>query len=362
MKPSDYHSVKSFFGKTRIVLVLLGIIPYLLVVYLFVYEKMALSDMVVLFSAIALFSILTGFYLMRTFADQLVLLAREMSKLEEIDDGGLMQIKTDQELQDISEHFTTVVKRLKEANRSLKEQSTQLLVYAKDLSLSYEKIKKEEVLRQRLSRYLEDNLVEKLINSEDSVLIDKQRKEVTVLFADIRSFTSLAEKMPAEDVVAMLNQFFEIMVDIVFHHNGVLDKLVGDQVMAVFGLIEAKTQAPLDAIHAALAMQTATKELMARRSEKKQETFEIGIGINTGNAIIGNVGSKNRMDHTVIGDCVNVAARFEEMAKGGEIIIGEETYQRTRGHVEVVKKGKTRLKHKTEPVCTYLVMGQARRE
>jgi adenylate cyclase len=112
----------------------------------------------------------------------------------------------------------------------------------------------------------------------------------------------------------------------------------------------------VDAIHAALQMQAATKELMTRRAEQKQETFEIGIGINTGNAIIGNVGSQNRMDYTVIGDCVNVAARFEEMAKGGQIIIGEQTYQQTHGHFRVEVKGVARLKHKTEPIAFYEVM------
>jgi len=358
MKPSEYRSVKSFVGKTRIVLVLLGIIPFLLVVYLFTYEKIELSDMIVLFAALALFSILAGFYMIRSSSDQLVRLVRETSKLDTAEDDDLLQVKSDQELQDIYRHFNTVVKKLKDANKNVKEQSIQLLVYARDLALSYEKIKKEEDLRNRLSRYVEKSLVEKLINSESSVLIANERREVTILFADIRSFTSLAEKLPAEDVVAMLNEFFEIMVDIVFRNNGVLDKYVGDQLMAVFGVIAAESSAPADAVAAAIEMQEAMTELMQRRARQNQAVFKIGIGINSGSAIVGNVGSRNRMDYTVIGDCVNVAARLEEMAKGGEILAGEETCRSVKDRFRFSQKGAARLKNKAEPVGFYQVTGR----
>ena len=358
MKPSEYRSVKSFVGKTRVVLVLLGIIPFLLVVYLFTDQKIELSDVIVLFAALALFSILAGFYMMRSSADQLVRLARETSKLDAADDDELLLIKSDQELQDISAHFNTVVKRLKDANKNVKDQSMQLLVYARDLALSYEKIKKEEELRFRLSRYVEKSLVEKLINSESSVLIANERRDVTILFADIRSFTTLAEKLPAEDVVALLNEFFEIMVDIVFRNNGVLDKYVGDQLMAVFGVIAAESSAPADAVTAAIEMQVAAKELMQQRSRQNLPVFEVGIGINSGSAIVGNVGSQNRMDYTVIGDCVNVAARLEEMAKGGEIVTGEETYRRAKDRFRFDRKGQARLKNKSEPVAFYHVTGR----
>ena len=103
-------------------------------------------------------------------------------------------------------------------------------------------------------------------------------------------------------------------------------------------------------------MQDATEELMKARAEQDKETFEIGIGINTGSAIVGNVRSENRMDYTVIGDSVNVAARLEQIAKGGEIIIGEETYDQTQGRFRMQKKGKLRVKNKTEPVMCYNIL------
>ncbi|MBN1103385.1 MAG: adenylate/guanylate cyclase domain-containing protein, partial [Deltaproteobacteria bacterium] len=107
----------------------------------------------------------------------------------------------------------------------------------------------------------------------------------------------------------------------------------------------------------ALEMQAATARLMERRARQGKDTFEIGIGINTGNGVIGNVGSKNRMDYTVIGDCVNIAARLQQAAKGGEAIIGEETYRRLRGNFEVRKKGKIKLKNKAKPFLCYQVIG-----
>lgn len=353
----QYRSIRSFVGKTRVALVLLGIIPYLLVVYLFIYEKIRLSDMIVLFSALALFSILLGFYMIRSFSDQLVRLARETGKLDAAENIELARIGSDQELQDISENFFTVVERLKEANKNLKEQSMQLLVYARDLSVSYENSKREEALRNRLSRYIEKSLVDKLVQSDSNVLFENERKDVTVLFADIRSFTTLAERLPAEDVVALLNEFFEIMVDIVFARKGVLDKYIGDQLMAVFGLIETEANAPAAAVSAGLEMQAAAAKLMRRRAQAGLPVFAIGIGINSGSAIVGNVGSHNRMDYTVIGDCVNVAAHLEKLAKAGETIVGKETYERCRQHFRFDREARAQLKHKSEPVAYYHVAG-----
>jgi len=128
-----------------------------------------------------------------------------------------------------------------------------------------------------------------------------------------------------------------------------------DQLIAVFEHIGSDNSASCDAVKAAIEMQAATEDLMKARSKEGKETFKIGIGINTGSAIVGNVGSENRMDYTVIGDSVKIAARFEQMAKGGEILIGEQTYLQTQGRFHIQKKGKLRVKNKTEPVMCYEV-------
>jgi len=337
-------------------LVLLGILPFLIVVYLFRYGNLDVTDTVVTFSALALFSILTGFMLLRNSSDQLIDLSRKTGIAKDGESNGPIKIKADQELSDIAENFNTLLNKLNGFDRGIKEQSIQLMKYAGDLSKSYEKSKKEEELRSRLSRYVGESLVEKLISSKEGTFPENERKETTVLFADIRSFTTIAEGMAAEDVVSMLNEFFSTMVDIVFQNNGILDKFLGDQLMAVFGPIPYKNSAPYDAVKTAIEMQNATEDLMKVRSKQDNETFEIGIGINTGSSIVGNVGSENRMDYTVIGDSVNVAARLQQMAKGGEIIIGEQTHHQIQGRFRAEKKGEISVKNKTEPIVCYHVL------
>ena len=353
---SSYQNSSSFFGKTRIVLVLLGIIPVLLVIYLFVYERINITDVIVLFAALALLSILAGFSLLRTSADSLVNLARRIGSIDAGEMNDPIQIRGDQELTDIAAHVNSVLKKLHEAQSGIKEQSVQLMLYARDISQSYKRTKEEIELRERLSRYVGDNLVEKLMQSKNEVFLENERKEVSILFADIRSFTTIAERMAAEEVVALLNEFFNLLVDIVFINNGILDKFIGDQLMAVFGLVPSTNHHSFDALTSAIAMQNATEELMRKRATQEKEIFVIGIGVNTGSAIVGNVGSENRMDYTAIGDMVNIAARLQQIAKGGEILIGEETYLQTKDQFSIREKGKLSVKNKTEPVICYNVI------
>ena len=351
-----YKNSNSFFGKTRVVFVLLGLIPFLLLIYLFTLEKIELTETILLFSGLSLFSILTGFSLLRKSADQLVKLSRETSPTEAGEKGELVKSYADLELNDIADHFNVVIEKLQSVERNIKDQSFQLMNYANDLTQSYISTKKEEELRDRLSRYVGKHLVEKLINLEQGVFLKNERREITVLFNDIRSYTAIAENMAAEDVISILNQFFDTMVDIVFKNNGILDKFIGDELMAVFGLIPSDNYAPYDAIQAAIEMQSAAKKLMTKRAREGLVTFKAGIGINTGLAIVGNVGSSDRMDYTVIGDTVNIAGRLQGLAGGGEIIISEETYSQTQTDFRTQKMGEISVKNRSEPVKCYKVI------
>jgi class 3 adenylate cyclase len=214
-------------------------------------------------------------------------------------------------------------------------------------------LKQEERLRNHLSRYIGENLVDQIINTNGGFIQQNERKTITVMFADIRSFTSISESMTPEDVVTMLNEYLRIMVDIVFTNNGMLDKFAGDQIMAVFGHMNNEEEGIDDALKTALAMQQATATLMEKRKRKGLTTFTVGIGINTGSVIIGHVGSENRMDYTVIGDTVNIAAKMEELASSGEIIIGEKTFHRRPKTMKVDKKINLSLKNRKEPVICY---------
>lgn len=349
----DYHTIHE---RMLAGLILMAIIPCLVLVYLLVYGKINAIHTAVFYAPMVLFLILVGYMLIRKAADHVYYLSQEISMLEAGKKSGLIQLQTIRELNDIAANFNSLLNKLEKMNRKNQEQATQLMVYSRDLALSYQKTKQEEDLRNRLSRYVGTNLVEKLINSRSGALVETERREVTVLFGDIRSFTTIAEQMSAEDVVLMLNQYFSVMVDIIFKNNGLLDKFVGDQLIAVFGLVEATGNAPENAIRAAIEMQEATEQIMKERKKFNMEFFEIGIGINTGKAIIGNIGSSNRLDYTVIGDCVNVAARLEQMAKGGEIIIGEQTFLQNTGYFDIDSRGEVYVKNKKEPVVCYNVL------
>ncbi|MDZ7830770.1 MAG: adenylate/guanylate cyclase domain-containing protein [Desulfobacterales bacterium] len=353
---TGYRDYRSLGGKIVAGLALMAVIPYLLLLYLFFNDQINVTETFLFFLPLMLISILCGFSLLRRSADQLFFLTREIARLQSGEKNGPILIQADQELNEIASHFNSLMEKLEEMKRKNQEQATQLMVYSRDLALSYQKTKQEEALRNRLSRYVGNNLVEKLINLKDGVLLETERWEVTVLFADIRSFTAIAEQMKADEVVLMLNQYFSIMVDIIFKNNGLLDKFVGDQLIAVFGLMESDANPADNAIRTALEMQQATRALMARRDRENQVTFDVGIGINTGVAIIGNIGSSNRMDYTVIGDCVNVAARLEEMAKGKEIVVGESTFQKSACDFNFECRGDVYVKNKRDPVMCYNIL------
>jgi len=345
----------TFYRKIRISLALMGILPFLLVIYLFLQEHISLSNTLILCAALVLFSILVGFTVLRQSADQLSTLAKVTAlpdsprKLEPI------QLRIEGELESIACNFNTMIEQLNQARDDVQEQSIQLLKYADDLARSYEQLKKEEQVRTHLSRYIGNELVEQIMNTDHEVLLPNERKQLTIMFADIRSFTSLAEKMSPEKVVNLLNSYFSVMVEIIFSCNGMLDKFVGDQLMAVFGHMSDEKAGARDAVLAALKMQRAMKKLQQTLKEQNLPIFQIGIGINTGKAIIGSVGSKNRQDYTVIGDAVNTAARLEEQAGPGEIIIGQQTHKHLPDSIQIKQRLSLTVRNRMEPVICYTI-------
>lgn len=334
----------------------MGVLPLLFITYLLLYGSFSDRTLWHFVAALALLSILLGFTLLRQSADQLHNLARKTATVDYSPEMSAINLEVEGELQDIATNFNILLDRLNNANRDIQDQSIQLIEYARDLSLSYEKIKQEEEIRKNLCRYISSDLVEELVGSEKGSLLHNQRKTVTVMFADIRSFTALAEQMEPEEVVSMLNQYFSRMVDIVFRYNGMLDKFVGDQLMAVFGHISDEKQGANDAVLAALEMHEAVQELMQIRATQRLLTFKIGIGINTGSAIFAHVGSENRKDYTVIGDAVNTASRLEKFAQGGEIVIGQQTCDHLSGCIQVGRRADLKVKNRSKPVACYKVL------
>lgn len=203
-------------------------------------------------------------------------------------------------------------------------------------------------------------VVEEILKSEnprDALALSGKRVRATIFYSDIRGFTAMSESMTPEEIYAQLNEYFETMCAIIFKHGGYVDKFIGDCIMAVFS---APYQRPDDArcaVFAALEQQRAIGDLCAKwRSEGKRE-FTVGMGINTGEVVMGNLGARTRMNYTVIGDDVNVAARLYNVAKGGEIIISEATYHAVEDAVLVEQRGSVAVKGKAQPIRIFNLVG-----
>ncbi len=224
---------------------------------------------------------------------------------------------------------------------------------AHELEASEEKIAEEARLRGDLSRFLSKDLVTQIVEGKHSLSLGGSRAKVSVLFADVVSFTPLAESRPPEEVVALLNELFSLLTEIVFRHDGTVDKFIGDCLMAVWG-----APVPVDD-HAARAV--AAAEDMLRFLENASETWEkkygvvvkLAIGINSGEAIVGNVGSDKRMEYTVIGDTVNIAARLEQIAAPNQILVAGETARLAGDGFDLVPVGARKLTGKVEEVQVF---------
>lgn len=212
-------------------------------------------------------------------------------------------------------------------------------------------------LRQSFSKYVPPDVVEKILLSKD-LYIKGERKEVTILFCDIRDYTGYSEKEPPERVVNTLNEYFEAMSNIIFAYNGMIDKFLGDGIMAVFGAPIHFPGHADKAVASAIEMVKKARDLNRRWLKDKGRNFEIGIGINTGVAIVGNVGSIRRIEYTAIGDVVNTAARIEPLNKEfmTNILISDATFKRLQNDYNTRNLGKVKIRGKIEEITIYEVV------
>ena len=223
--------------------------------------------------------------------------------------------------------------------------------------LILEDISSEKRVKTTMARYMTKEVMDKLIEEGESVLGGSTR-EVTVLFSDIRSFTSISEQLGAEETVSMLNEYFSDMIEVILDHGGILDKYIGDAIMALFGT-PFKTDDDADnAVIVGIKMMEALSALNERRRDAGKELIVIGVGISTGEVVAGNIGSPKRMDYTVIGDSVNLASRLEGANKyyGSRILVSEFTVERMNSthcirHLDLI-----RVKGKNEPVAVFEVL------
>ena len=223
-----------------------------------------------------------------------------------------------------------------------------------------EDISQQKRMKTTMYRYLTPRVAEQVMALGDDTLMVGERKEVTILFSDIRGYTTLTENLGAAEVVSLLNEYFETMVEAVFNHEGTLDKFIGDALMAVFGAPLTLTENhAYKAIQAALDMRERLKEFNERRIIQEQPEIKIGIGISSGEVVSGNIGSRKRMDYTVIGDGVNLSSRLEGVTKqyNCDIVISEFTYNLCRDRIWVRQLDSIRVKGKNQAVNIYELIG-----
>lgn len=187
------------------------------------------------------------------------------------------------------------------------------------------KIETEARSKAQFERLLSPSVVEQVMSGKVKLEKGGELREVTILFADIRGFTAMAHRTEATAIVAMLNRYFEMVVDVVFKYGGTVDKYIGDEIMVLFGAPVSMDDPADNAVACALEMQSALDQFNIDRERHGDDQIQIGIGINSGEVVVGSIGSSQTMQYTCIGDAVNVASRLTDMAKRGDVIISEHT-------------------------------------
>lgn len=216
-------------------------------------------------------------------------------------------------------------------------------------------LREKEFIKSTFERYVSKELAANLLKRKDDIKLGGDEVTVSILFSDIRRFTTLAERLPPAQVVELLNTYFSRMIHVVNKHGGIVDKLMGDSVMALFGVPFATQNDTHNAVKCAVDMQ---REVILFNRERKGQglpVLEMGIGINTGKVIAGNIGSAERMEYTVIGDNVNIAARLQGIASPGQVLVSDATYNQVKDAVMATHLEPTALKGKRIPVGVYRI-------
>lgn len=220
-----------------------------------------------------------------------------------------------------------------------------------------DKVKAESEHRTNLQRYLAPELVEQLLDGKLNLEMKGASCQVTVLFSDLRGFTAMSERMDSREVFTTLNDYFQRMVDVVIEHGGSIDKFMGDAIMAVWGIPTPQENDAKKAVEAGIRMQQALKGWNMEREASGKPPIHMGVGINSGVALAGNLGARQRMEYTVIGDNVNLASRLEGLTKAGQVLISESTMAMVRGLVDATELPPAKVKGKQNAVKVFEVRG-----
>ena len=271
-----------------------------------------------------------------------------LEKLKLVDESGKQQISMDAPLQVAGEILSVNLTVQPLLNIDHKRIGSMFVL---------EDISSEKRIKSTMSRYMDPSIADRLVAAGAEVLGGKD-VECTVLFSDIRGFTTLTEQLGAQGTVALLNEYFTQMVECIQKEEGMLDKFIGDAIMAAFGIPEGHADDADRAVRASIAMIRTLGDWNKQRLEHGLLPVNIGIGMNTDSVVSGNIGSKKRMDFTIIGDGVNLASRLESACKqyGTHILVSESTQKRLRGTYQMRELDLVVVKGKTQPVAIYEIL------
>ena len=211
-------------------------------------------------------------------------------------------------------------------------------------------LKERERLRGTLGRYVSGDVADRILEEHDDLALAGELRRVTVLFLDVRGFTTVSEHLRPTEVLELLNEYFSVVVDRVVANGGTVNKFIGDAAMCLWGAPRTVENPERAAVICALEIQEQVARLSADRSRRQLTPVGLGIGINTGEAVAGNLGAARRLEYTVIGDAVNLAQRIESQAQPGEVLISESVYEKVAGEVEAAAREPVKLKGKSRPV------------
>lgn len=340
-----------FKHKIHIALCLLGLIPYLLAVYLFIELNLSWSETISLFAMLIFVFHFAGFYVLQHFSNELQSLIQYSSSKD--NDYSPLPINPDdtEEVFHIKNNFNSLLHKLKVKQEKFQTVTIGLLKESRKDSQEYQRQLKS------IRPYIDKRVIQNIMNEEKMpTQLRSERRRVCILFADICSFTQASEELQPDEVVELLNDFFNVAVGIIYQNHGVVDKFIGDAIMATFGLGEPLCQVSVDAVNAGLELQNAAKRLAVTRKKQGKKPFKIRIGINTGDVIVGDIGSLDRMDYTVIGDPVNVASRMSDHAGSGGILISSNTYVCCHKYFKVESRGHIQVKNRKRHVEAFAVI------
>ena len=220
--------------------------------------------------------------------------------------------------------------------------------------IALDDLSKINKVKSTFKKYVSKNIVDKLLENEDSLNLGGTESEITILFSDIRGFTSMSEKLSPTEIVKLLNKYFKSMIDVVFKYNGTLDKIVGDELMVLYGVPLKGEDDTDNAVKTAIKMFQALDKFNEKIVKEGYKPFKIGIGINKGKAVSGNIGSEQQMNYTVIGDTINLGARLCSHAKSGEILISSSVKGVISNDYAFKKIPSIEVKGKSKPIDVWL--------